>query len=163
MEGIKNWDTEEADWDLKEAKLSLKHARERKDYVDVSDFVEEICEEVKNGSLTFTDIGTTKEELVLLAQDGYKSEAKINLELARDMKYQSSARLYIERMKKTSKFFVEFHDRGSFKRLLFAFFPLYQRFERRVYALSVWEYLAKAKISPSDIGTSEGELEILKS
>jgi|GEM_PF-4685056 len=148
----------ERDWCLKMARSGLKSARDQKDYLDVGDYVEDLRYWTGSGGFTLADLGTTEEELEQLVQTGYESEARTCLELAQGMYGCSRLHLYARAVRNIGQCFLKEPRFHWFKLFLATVFCLRPRYTRQHYTALTREYLAKANLSPSDIGTDEAEL-----
>jgi hypothetical protein len=149
---------DERDWFLKMARWDLKSAREQKDDLDVSGYVEDIRSWAKSADVSLADLGTSEEELRQLVQTGYESEARICLELARGMYGYSRIHLYLRAVRNIGQCFRKEPNFHRFRSFLVTVFCLRPCHTRQYYIAQTREYLTKANIFPSDIGTDEAEL-----
>jgi len=152
------FDREYSEWCLKVTRQDLKSAREQKDYLDVSGYVENIRSLAEIADVSFADLGTSEDELEQLVQTGYESEARTCLELAQSMYGRSRLHLYARTVRNIGRSFLREPKFRWFKLFLAAVFCLLPRYTRQHYIALMREYLAKADLSPSDIGTDEAEL-----
>jgi len=166
-ESLEDIEREDREWWLKMARWDLESAREQKDYMDVSGDVKNIRSWAESKSLSFVDLGTSEEELTQLVQTGYKSEARMNLEWARDTHgWSRRLHFYVRGVRNVSQCFLKepnFHDLKWFLHdlkwfLTTIFCPWTWCHTRQHYIAHTREYLAKANLFPSDIGTDEAEL-----
>ena len=141
---------------LAEAKDNLRMARDRKDDLDVSFYVEDIrklCD-----GFTLADVGTSEDELKELIQTGYVSEARTCLCIARGMYGHSRPYLYARAVRNIGGSFLRNPNLYWFKSLLETFFCLRHRTTHQYYIACVKKYLTIANIHPEDIGSDSSEL-----
>jgi len=148
----------EREYFLELAQLSLKFAREHKDNFDVSGDVDGLRWWAASVGVSLAELGTNEEELKQLAQIGYKSEARNCLELARGMFGCSRIRLYLRAVRNNGLCFCRGPNFYWFKLFLKTIFCLRQCTTCRDWIARTRKYLAKANLSPTDIGIDEAEL-----
>ena len=160
LEDGKSFEDEFDKFYLKMAQEELKSARDRKDYIDVDDYVKEVRSWAKCANVSLADLGTSEEELAQLVQTGYKSEARTCFEIAQDMDMfrHSRLHLYAREVKNIGYCFFKKPNFCRLKTFLAALFYFRRPHTRQYYIARTREYLAKAKLSPSDIGTDEAKL-----
>lgn len=141
---------------LAEAKENLRMARDRKDDLDVSFYVEDIRK--RCDGFTLADVGTNEDEPDELMQTGYISEARTCLYIARSMYGHSRPYLYVRRVRNIGGSFLRNPDLYWFKSLLETIFCLKPRTTCQYYITCVKKYLAIANIYPKDIGSDDSEI-----
>lgn len=158
LEEDMSFERDERDRCLKMAQSDLESAREQNDVDDVSVYVKRIRCGVERGYFTLADLSTTEEEVEQLVQAGYESEARTCLELAQGMYGCSRLHLYARAVMNIGLCFLRKPKFHWFKSFLATVFCLRPRHTRQYYIACTREYLARANLSPLDIGANEAEL-----
>ncbi|VAW14815.1 hypothetical protein MNBD_BACTEROID05-87 [hydrothermal vent metagenome] len=152
------------DFYLKDAQYELEIARERNDIIDVSDNVNNIREFVRDGRGDFSDVGTTESELYYLEQNGYKSEAKTSLEIARETYGRSRFALYVRSVRNVGWCFFTTPSVRNFKWLLSVLVRINHDSQKSCikYVKKIRELAQKGRFSLDEITTKEKELKMIE-
>ncbi len=146
------------EWLFEIASFDLKCARRASTWGDISHDVNAIRDSAKNGEFALADIGTSEEELLQLTQTGYKSEAQACFEVAQNVYGCSHLKLYLRAVRNSGRCFWKERKWYWFEFFLQTVFCRLPRCTRQDNIARVRKYLAKANLSPADIGTDEVEL-----